>query len=113
MADLVGDGIIHVESKQLADKGASWGFASIFGTNQITCLAIGVNEYRVQRARIVLSATDLLHCIIIIYLMVNAVKVGDIKLQTFPFGRIRVDAVLAVWDRLVAVKEGGTLAREG
>ena len=60
-----------------------------------------------------LSATDFLHLIIIMGFVVDAIKVGNVNIQVFAHGGIRIDAVLAVGDGLVTVEERRPFPREG
>ena len=60
-----------------------------------------------------LSATDFLHRVVIADFVVHAVEVGDVEAQALTDSGVRVGAVLAVGDGLVAVEERGALSREG
>ena len=71
-----------------------------------------MDGHGIQGTRIVLSAANLLHGVVIVDFMVDAVEVDDAHFEVLACEGVRVDAVLAVGDGLVALEERGLLSSE-
>ena len=114
MADLVGNRVVpDIEGEQLSDVGAGGRFAAILRALQITLVLVGMNGHGRHLMFVVLSSSNLLHLIIILRFVVDAVKVGDVDFKILAYGRDGVGTVLAVGDGLVSVEKRRPFSGEG